>query len=140
MTAVVRPVSIENSDLCDRRLSSLSLEEILNELDVFKAHCKTHAAPQSLESLVIHRCETVDRRNGRGNVVFINESGRLFGRCFPCFSGVDKVALDLSLVLFGNVTIESNDPCALYKRSLLLRKELDALCGRVSPLVVLARK
>ena len=42
VTAVIRPVGIENTDLGNRWNSSLLFEEILNELYVSKAHCKSH--------------------------------------------------------------------------------------------------
>ena len=100
MTAVVRPVCIKNPDLCNCRNSSLLFEEILNELDVSKAHCKAHSLSQSFKLIIGHFKEAFNICNFCRNIIFIDKSGRLFSRSFSGFNGVDKVTLDLLLLFF----------------------------------------
>ena len=140
VAAVVGPVCIENPDLGNCRLSSLLLEEILNELDILEAHCKTHGSSEVCERLIVHCIESFNHGNRCRNIVFVHESVRLICRSFTCLYGIDEESFDLSLILFSHITIEGDDPGALDEGAFLLGKELNALSSRVSSLVELAGK
>ena len=42
VTAVVRPVSIQNADFCFGRIAFDGFKVFLKELNISKVHCKTH--------------------------------------------------------------------------------------------------
>ena len=136
--AVVAPVGVDDLDLGDGRVAVLALEVILAEHDVGVIHRKAALDPERFKRLVVEGGEAGQRFNGRGDRKLHLERLALIQARFSRFNRVDDVLLDGGKVFGREIALQQIDPRAAHVGALALAQQLDALAGRVRPLVKLA--
>ena len=102
MTAVVRPIGVDDADFRHRRIPFFFIPEVgLDELQIIEAHGQAHVCRQFFQSGVIHGIEAVD--DGNVSRFFPGHFQRRNGvqRGFAGFDGVDAIMFDGSDVISG---------------------------------------
>ena len=70
MTAVVRPVGIDETKLGDSGIAMLGVTEVsLAELNIVIVHCKRILADEIAKALIVKTDKTVESSDGGGNIV-----------------------------------------------------------------------
>ena len=102
VTAVVRPVRIDDADFCNRRIAFFFIPEVgLDKFQIVEAHSQAHVRRQFFQSSVVHGVKTVD--DGNVSRFFPRHFQRRNGiqRSFAGFDGVDAIMFDCSDVIGG---------------------------------------
>ena len=149
MTAVVRPVSIQNPDFCFSRITLNRLKVFLQELNVSQIHGKPHRFAVFIQLFFAVFNESFNNRN-------ITRNGRLnfqsFRNCAVSKTAVyrvNKVLLNFSSFISTYSPGKNNHFCTAYTGrfssnfcSVFHRfpEKRKTLFSRVSPLVVLTGK
>ena len=138
VTAMVRPVCIDNSDFCDSGISFFFISEVaLEELEVVYIHSKTELVKKSGHSFLVKRDESVYCCYGFGNCIVDSQSFGLVKRCLAALYRVDYVPFDFVYVVLGDITLENVYLCGAYGGTLTAGNYLYALRRGVSSLIVL---
>ena len=141
MTAMVRPVCINNTDFCDCGISVLCISEIsLKESEVIKIHSKALFIKKLRESGIIHCDKAFNCCYLFGGGINSCKCFGLLKSCFTAFNCIYYVMLEGFNVSLGNSTVKCINLCCTDKRTLALRNNLNTLCGRVCSLVKLTGK
>ena len=141
VTAVVRPVRVNDAQLRDSRRAVFRIAEVfLAELEVLEAHREAARIHERMQLFFAHRIERGQHldigRLCRDHV----ERLRFRERGLAALDRIDAVVLDLLQRLIVDFSRQDDDACRRDLRALLLRDELDALRCGVCRLVVLARQ
>ena len=140
MTAVVRPVCINDTDLGDRRITFLLITEVcLQEGQIIHVHGKTQIFKQSFSACFIESDKAVYRIHVIGLRIFCTQCLRQLQRGFSCLYGVDHVVLDRGNIFFAEITVQGIDTRKGYQRTFTLAQQLNALGRRVCTLIKLSR-
>ena len=141
MTAMVRPVGINNPDFGNGRLTLLSIPEILlAELQILKAHSKAAAIHELLQCCLIHLVKALQHLYISRCLELHVQGIRLFHGCLPALHGIDIIILNLLHSLGIHIAHQHHYTGGSNLRTLLLGNQLHALGSGVSSLVVLARQ
>ena len=139
MSAVVRPISVDNFEFRFARVTLFTRKIISHELEVRYAHCKAFFGVILSDLLVAHSNEAVYSRHGELQVDLTDERIRQNHIALSRLYGVDEVLLD-SGYLAIRAPLDSVDFSALDERSRTHRQQLHALHSAVCSLVVLSRQ
>ena len=141
VTAMVRPVSIQHTDLCHGRISLLFVFKIILDMfEIFECHSQIQGSIQLFQCCLFHIDKSVED-------FYIC---RFFKLCYQCFrfyhSGltgiyrVDAVILDCFKFFVGNSSLDYISGCRFDDRLLVLFQELYTLYGRIRSLIKLTRQ
>ena len=141
MSAVVRPVCVDDFELCQGRVSALIARIIfLHEFYIFRAHRKAHLFSVVFEIRFSHRPEAFYHRDvfrhGRLHLQIL----RLFIRSDLRVYRIHAVFLYRFEVCITDVSLRHYHSCKFYSRICFSVHELDTLRRRICSLVVLARQ
>ena len=138
MTAVVRPISIHNTDLCDGGVPVLFVTEIsLQELQVVQIHCKSQFLQQIRKASIIKANKSINSSNSLRCCIFHSQGFGQFQCCLTAFHRIDHMLLDSRNILLSQITSQHIDLSSADDGAVALRDDLNTLRSRVSPLVVL---
>ncbi len=141
VTAVIRPVGVENTDLGDRRVSVLCSGKIfLNEQKVIKSHGEAERAVQIRELVFLHGGKTGEYLDVIRLGIVRLQRLRLFHAGLAGVDGVDAVLLDPVELFVRDIAEQNVGLCRADHGILILIEKLDALHGAVRSLVELAGK
>ena len=141
VAAVIRPVGVYHSDLCDSRVALFGITEIVTaEAYIVKIHSKTQLVEHCLEVVVCRIDKAVNRLYGRRDIVFDVQCLEGIKACLSGFNGVYHIALYLGYLLVRKVARNYVDPCGLDNRALSSRQQGDTLCAGIRTLVELSRQ
>ena len=137
MTAVVRPIGIYHSYLCDSGISLLGSEVITAEADIIEVHSKTVLSNKVGKTCLVKRDKSVKSSNAIGHGIRHSECFVLLKGSLSRLNGVDDVLLYSRKSLVAHVAVKLVDPCSLNRRTLALRDYLYTLSSRIRSLVKL---
>ena len=141
MTAMIRPVGIQYTDLCHRRVSLFIFSKImLNMLEIFKCHCKRKTLIKLTQFLFSHGSKAIKNRHVSRLFIPCNQGIRLFHRYFSGIDRVNTVRTDAGKFLIRKISCNHISDCGTNHRLLILLQEADTLYGRICSLVELSRK
>ena len=141
MSAVVRPICINNSKLCYRRVTLFFISKVVTtELEVAQCHSKAHRAVIICHLLVIKFYKAL----------YICNPFRYSYRHIKCFRLVHRsqtglyrvyhIVLNFLKITVSNIALYRYNLSTYYYRSFALRQQLCTLCGTVGTLVILSRQ
>ena len=141
VAAVIGPVCVEYTDLCDRGIALfLILKIFADELEVRKCHRKIQRLIEFLEIREVHGAEICKNLN----IVRLRvDSRECLRHGLIRLAGVDRidsVLHELLKILIGDLTDEHIGRCGMDAGILLLIQESDALLCGVRSLVELTRQ
>ena len=137
---MVGPIGIDHADFGNGGVAVLAAEIFLAELKVIGIHCKAVFVYEFFNFFSLKITEAFKSCNFGGNVIFNCKGFGFFNTCFSCFNGVDYVFFELCDFRIGKLAVKSINFCGSDGGSFALGDDLDALCGRVCPLVKLTGK
>ena len=137
VTAMVGPVGVDHTDLCDRGIASLGLEILLTEGDVVDIHCEGVVGDERLESRAVEGGKAIEDLDVGGNGIFRPEGLEGLEACFTRFNGVDEEFRDLGKFRVGNFAVDGIDLRGADCGTVAAGDELDALRRRVCSLIEL---
>ena len=141
MTAMIRPVGIQYTDLCHRRVSLFIFSKIiLNMLEIFKCHCKRKTLIKLTQFLFSHGSKAIKNRHISRLFIPCNQGIRLFHGYFSGIDRVNTVRTDAGKFLIRKISCNHISDCGTDHRFLILLEETDTLYGRICSLVELSRK
>ena len=138
VAAVVGPVGVDHPDLGDGGVPLLGAEVVLAELDVAVVHGQALFGDESLQPRLVQLVEAGEGGHRPGHGVGHLEGGAGLEGSLPCLHRVDDILFDLLHLGVGQRALQQVDLGRTDQRPLALADELDALGGRVGPLVELA--
>ncbi len=102
MAAVIRPIGIYHSDLCDSGVALFGIAEIvLTEFDVIEIHSETELFDKGVEPCIIEVYEALKLLDRCWDVVICIEGLNGFERSLAALYGVDDISLKLSELFIG---------------------------------------
>ena len=135
---MVRPVCIDNLQLCDAGVTVfIVLEIIAAEAKVSNSHCKTGCLMVSGNLLVTPADKAVDTLNVCRHFGSDVKILGLVHRSLTGLDGVDEVGLDCFVFCIGHIALKDVYLCTGNCRLLLTGEKCDTLCCRVSTLIIL---
>ena len=138
---MVRPVCVEHTDLCHRRISVfLILKILLYMFKILDCHSKSEGIIQCLQLCLWHILEAIKDLHICRFLEVCNQSLRL---CLVCDTGINRVYNILPNclhLLFCHITLYYISCSCLDDRCLLLVQKLDTLLCRIRTLIKLSRK
>ena len=138
MTAVVRPVGIQHTDLGNAGITLFHVAEIfLSMQKVSLAHGQAQILQHSCDLFFVFADETGNGFNGLRHTILHFQSFRFFQSSFTGVNCIDTVSLDLGHIFVGQITLQQIHLCAGYLRIFVSLQNTDTLLCRVSSLVVL---
>ena len=138
VAAMVGPIGVDHAQFGHGRIAAFFTEICLAEGEIVCIHGKAHLGAERTKTVCIECDEAVNGRHGFGNVIGHFERINRGKRCFACFHGVDHVMLDALHVLTGeSLSVQNVHTRAAHGGTFTLRKDLDALRGRIGTLVKL---
>ena len=136
---MIRPVSVDDADFGEGRIAFLLIAEVLlAEGEIFSGHRHAELFDHVLNLLFGELAETVDDGDIRRPVGFHFKRFGLVQRGLTGFDWIDQMFFDFFKIGGGNLRVKCVNRCGSEDRTFLLGEELDALRGRVRPLVILA--
>ena len=128
MTAMIRPVSINNPELRNRRRTFFRIAEVnLTVSQISQAHGKATFLPKVLQTFGVETVKIFQDFHLRWFLVFHGQRFRFGERCLTAFYFVDTVVLNFVKGFQVNVTYDYNDLGHANFRPFLLCHELYAL-------------
>ena len=140
MAAVIGPVGVDHAQLRDGRVALLCPEIVPAEADVVEIHRKAALFDQLREFLVAAGAKARECLDLRGNLIADLQRLGQRQRRLARVDGVDDVLFDGRKLRVRQRTVEQVHARRAHVRPLALRDDLDALRGRVCPLVELTRQ
>ena len=141
MTAVIRPIRVDDAQLRDRRCAALRRAEVLlHKSEILLAHGKTVGSVKTCQ-LLTRKCVELRQhlhipRHRRLHL----ERCRRSERRLAALHAVDEICLDLFNDQVADPADEHDDACRAHRGTLPLRHELHALRSRRSRRVELPRQ
>ena len=135
---MVGPIGIDQLEFSEGWAAALPFEVVLTEFQVVEVHREAVAGKHSLECILVHLQKALEHRDVRRGGIVSFEGGGQLQRGLAALDGVDEIAADLLPLGIGQPPFKEIDPRAADEGALLLGLELDALGGRIGPLIVLA--
>ena len=141
MTAMVRPVSIQNTNLGHGRITFLLvLEIVLDMKEILECHSKVQGAVKFLQWCFIHIAEAIENLNIFRVLELCNQCLRLLKTCLTGIYRVNAVILDCLEFFLCNVTFDHISSGRTDDWLCIFVQELHALYSGICSLVKLARK
>ena len=141
MAAVVRPVSIQYTHLCHRRVTLLfSLKVILNVLKIFECHSQIQRTVQFFKLILRHILEAVKNHNVCRIIKYCYQCFRLCRASLTGIYRVDAVIFDCCKLLIGNVSLNHISSRRTDNRLCIFIQKLHALNSRICSLIKLSRQ
>ncbi len=138
MAAVVAPIGIQHPDFRDGGVPLFAPEIFLAEGDVVRIHGQAILSDETLQAGAVQgRKAGQGGYLGRDGVLRFQGFGLFKGR-LPGFHGVDHILLDLQNLRVRQLAVQGVELRAADQRAFALADDLDALGGRIGPLVKLA--
>ena len=139
VAAVVRPVGIDHTHLCNGGVAVFLVAEIgLQEGQVVQIHGKPHGLLHFGQCIGVHTDKAGDHSDFGGNLVVGVQGGRLVHGSLTGFYGVNEIALNLRKLLCGQCALQDVDLGGSNGRTFALYQQLDTLRTGVSTLVKLS--
>ena len=139
VAAMIGPVGIHHADFGNRGVTMLIIAEIaLQILQIVQIHCKPQFITQRIKRRAVHGNKALYGADCGGDIIFHLQRLRQRKRCFTAFHRVDYIFLYGCALIFRQHAFQSIHPCCTHNRAFPLRQYLDALCGGIRPLIVLA--
>ena len=139
MSAVIRPIGIDNADLRYGWISVLVLEVIPYHFQIFQIHGQAIGLQEVFQFTVVLD-ETVQRCDRLRFRIYGLQRFRNFQCRFSGFYRVNQEVLNLRQILAGQVTFQNVQHCGANRRSLIVSDEAQALFRRVGSLIELSRQ
>ena len=141
MTAVIRPVGIEYSDLCHGRITFFFVfEVVLDMLEIFKCHCKIQGVIEGFEICLGHFFKSVKNLDLFRFREYGNQCFRLFKSCLTGVYRVDAVMFDRIKFFVCYISFYYISCCRTDDRLRISIEKLYTLYSGICSLVKLSRK
>ena len=141
MTAVVRPICIQNTDLCHGRISFLLPCKILLDMkEILECHCQIQRIIQFLKLILRHALESVKNCNICRLIKLLYQCLRLLFVGLSGIHRIDTVFLDPPAILFVDLSLKYISCCRPDHRILLFIQELHTPFRGIRSLIKLSRK
>ena len=141
MTTMIRPVGIQYTNLCHRRISLFILSKImLDVLEILKCHRKGKALVELTQLLFSHAGKAIKNCHIGRLFILCNQGIRLLHGYLSGIDGVNTVGTDAGKFLIRNLACNHVGDCGTDDRILILFEETDTLYSRIRSLVELSRK
>ena len=138
VAAVVGPVGVDHPDLGNGGVPVLAAEIFLAESDVIQVHGKAVFGNEVRQFLPGKSGKALQGGNGSGNGILGSQCLRLFQRGLPGLHRVNDIFLYRGQFPVRDVAVQGVHLGGAHRGPLSLGEDLDALGGRVRPLVKLA--
>ena len=141
MTAVIRPVGIEYSDLCHGRITFFFVfEVVLDMLEIFKCHCKIQGVIEGFEICLGHFFKSVKNLDIFRFREYGNQCFRFFKSCLTGVYRVDAVMFDRIKFFVCYISFYYISCCRTDDRLRISIEKLYTLYSGICSLVKLSRK
>ena len=141
MTAVIRPVGIQYTDLCHGRITFFFvLKIILNMQEILEGHGQSQRIIQFFQLCFRHILKTVKDLYICRLIKFLYQSFRFFDTCLAGIHRVDAVILDCCVFFLCNIAFDNISNSGTDHRLCASVQELHTLYGRIGTLVKLSRQ
>ena len=139
MAAVIAPIGIDHPQLRHRGISLFLVPEIIPaEQQIGKGHGKSHRIKIALHLSLIPGDKARHPGNIRRTLRLQFQGFRLLHRGHTGFHRVYQICFDLFKLFLGHISFHADHLGGKYGGTLPLRQQLNALCGGIGPLVILA--
>ena len=138
MTAMIRPIGIDHTDLGERRIALFGFEIILTELDIVFVHRQRVFFDKGRKSLFVQLQKSVKRFHFRGNRMVDFEGYGNGKTCLAALHGIDNVMFDRGKFRFGYVAVYRIHLCGTNDGTAAHGNKLNALRRRIGTLVELS--
>ena len=138
VAAVVRPIGVDHPQLGDGGVPVLGAEVIPAETQVIQVHGQAVVGHHGGQAVLVQLPEAVEGGHRLGDSVVHGQGVERLQRGLPRLHGVDEVLLDGSHLFRRQLPGEVVDPGGADQGALPLGEDLDALGGRIRPLIKLA--
>ena len=140
MSAMIRPIGVDQLYFRNRRLAVFCREVFLTELYIIDIHGKTSFLDKLRKLCLGHGSKSPNRLHRLRQIVFHFQGLKGIERSFSCFHGVDNIALDFLDFFLRKLSFEQIYLCGAQDRSFPLRNDLYALRRGICSLVELSRQ
>ena len=141
MTAVIRPIRVDDAQLRDRRRAALRRAEVLlHKSEILLAHGKAVGSVKTCQFFARKCVELRQHLHIPRHRRLHRERCRRGKRRLTALHAVDEICLDLFNDQIADPADEHNDTCRAHRGTLPLRHELHTLRGRRSRRVELPRQ